>query len=143
MNLFVLFLFTMFANTFYCQDSVAIANSNWQLESMRGFDSIAEKMAIRPFIVITVSPEGLYYITGNDGCNRFHSKLKLNQSEFQLEALVQTKRACINFADVSAQYIKLLLEASTYQIRDQHLLLMNSDRKTILIFTNSSSSSKR
>jgi len=141
--LFVLFLFTVFANTFYCQDSVAIANSNWQLESMRGFDSIAEKMAIRPFIAITVSPEGLYYINGNDGCNGFHSMLKLNQSEFQIEALVQTKRACINFADVSAQYIKLLLEASTYQIRDQHLLLMNSDRKTILIFTNSSSSSKR
>lgn len=110
---------------------------------MTGFDSISKEMTNRPNLKINVGPEGLLYLTGNDGCNRFHSKLKLNQSEFQIEDLVQTKRACINFTDVSAHYIKLLLEASTYQIRDQHLLLVNSDRKTILRFKKSNSSSKR
>ena len=105
-----------------------LMDTKWILKDIEGQQPIPGTM-----ISIQISTE---HLSGSAGCNRYGAKYTLNsQNSFLVDELEINEADCLEPAGVMEQernYTELLSSATTYQITNQELWLLNRQGKVIL-----------
>lgn len=107
-----------------------LLNDIWQLYSIGNskYENTAQK---HPQLEFNISQNKFY---GNDGCNQIQGSLsKLSNSELQFGEMFGTKMRCSNM-NFTNKYHSALLKTRYYSIKNLQLILLDSEKNTLMIF---------
>ncbi|WP_163937924.1 META domain-containing protein [Paraferrimonas sp. SM1919] len=107
------------------KQSLLLAPSQWQLVRVDGKPNLS---------LVTLNLDGERSLTGHSNCNRYSAQYSLEQHDFTIAKLINSKRFCPQMKQ-EINYLKALKRVSNLRInnRDQ-LVLADDNNKPILIF---------
>lgn len=107
----------------------SVNNTGWLLESLDGQAVLGEAQ-----VTINFENDRFY---GTDGCNQYNGSVKLDGEKISIDDKIATTRmACEeSVMQQGSEYLYMLVQAATYKVSDQQMLLLDKDGKTLATFT--------
>ena len=107
----------------------SLNDTDWLLENLDG-------QTVLPGTQVTIKfEEDRFY--GTDGCNQYKGSFKLEAEKINIdENIATTRMACEeSIMQQGSAYLAMLVQAATYNVNDQQMILLDEGGKTLAIFT--------
>lgn len=111
-----------------CKTNNPLQGTTWVLVGLNG-------LAALPDVSVTISFEG-DKVGGTDGCNRYGSTYTIKNDQISIDQnVVSTLMACPEeIMSQAQQYTRAIIDASNFEIADNRLSLLNSEKEPIAVF---------
>lgn len=106
--------------------AISLEGTTWQLVDLAGKPLVSNHQPTMSF------DEGR--VSGNASCNTYGGKYKLNADKIKFGMMMSTLMACADNAamEQEQQYLALLRNAETWELRDGQLYLFSAEGETMV-----------
>lgn len=112
--------------------TASLTGVTWTVTSLSGVD-------VDPSVAMTGTFGTDGKLTGNGGCNEYSAGYTTSGKDLTISSPVSSTMACTEVVDQQeSEYLYLLENSSTYEIKDSKLTIKDSTGQTIIEYTSAS-----
>lgn len=113
------------------EEMMQITDTQWQLLTINNQEISPLKKDFVPFIAFEKDTK----VYGYDGCNRFFGSYETSENSLELSPLAGTKMFCEDMMEIADQFMRALVLAKNYEIKENQLNLYDDNETLLLKFS--------